>query len=486
VFKDGSYPAGGNIQTRQRSDEGDVLMTISAIAADLTNWSMTERSSCSVFRPRDSAEILEALSVARSRGLSAIPHGAGHSYTDAAFNTHGAVVDVTGMRRILAWDPERGIMQVEPGVTLRDVIRVALPDGWWPPVTPSTTEATIGGCVAMNVTGRNAWKCGSFGEHVLSLGVLLTSGQVLVLSPRDTPELFHAFVGSAGLLGIITSVTLRLQRVSAGSVDVAIRSAASLREILAIFEAEQSADLLEGLVDGFDHAGRGIVTRTKYSDADDRASLQFPVSRIPDRLTTRLARYAGTICRPAVTSGTRMANSAMYAWSARSDRGKTRRRPIFQSSFFPRAAFAGYKAILPHGIESLQAFVPRPHAEALFKEILRRSQERGFPPLWCVIKQHRPDPFLLSYQVDGFSLEAYYQVVPGTVEALQEMLRELMDLVIVAGGRFYLAKDGLLTHALYRRSIGNAAVEAFLRLKRRYDPDMLLQSNLFRRVFQAP
>jgi hypothetical protein len=66
------------------------------------------------------------------------------------------------------------------------------------------------------------------------------------------------------------------------------------------------------------------------------------------------------------------------------------------------------------------------------------------------------------------------------------MLLELMELVIVAGGRFYLAKDSLLTNNLYRRSIGDAAVEAFLHLKQIYDPEMLFQSNLFRRVFRAP
>jgi len=106
-------------------------------------------------------------------------------------------------------------------------------------------------------------------------------------------------------------------------------------------------------------------------------------------------------------------------------------------------------------------------------------------PLWCLIKQHRQDPFLLSYQVDGFSLEVNYQITPQTARLLLKMLRELMDLVIEAGGRFYLAKDSLLTNALYRQSIGDAAVEAFLHLKRLYDPETLFQSNLFRRVFQV-
>jgi decaprenylphospho-beta-D-ribofuranose 2-oxidase len=454
----------------------------------VTNWSMTERSPCYVFKARDIAGIRHALTTARACGLSVIPYGAGHSYTDAALNTGGGIIDVTGMRRILSWDPERGIMQVEPGVTMRDVVRVALADRWWPAVTPSTADATIGGCVAMNVNGKNAWKCGSFGEHLLSLTVLLASGQVLTLSPESDPQLFQAFVGSAGLLGIITSITLQLQRIPSGRVDILVRSAASLSEIFTIFQEEQSADYLEAWVDGFAggrYRGRGIVTCTKYSDVCDGESLQSHKSRVPDQLKQGFARCAGKLCRPAVKRGVRIANSVMYWWSKWWDRKVIRQRSLFHCTYYPTAAFTGYRTLLPHGTETFQAFIPRSQAEVLFKEIMRRSQENNFMPLWCVIKQHRQDPFLLSYQVDGFSLEVNYQIASQTAQLLHKMLRELMDLVIAAGGGFYLAKDSLLTNAHYRRSIGDAAVEAFLHLKQRYDPDTLFQSNLFRRVFQA-
>lgn len=162
-----------------------------------------------------------------------------------------------------------------------------------------------------------------------------------------------------------------------------------------------------------------------------------------------------------------------------------RQRSLFHSTYYTPAMFTGYRMLLPQGTETFQAFVPRSQAEILFKEIMRASHENNFMPLWCIIKQHRRDPFLLSYQVDGFSLEVNYQIVPQTLQRLRKMLWELMELVIAAGGKFYLAKDSLLTNALYRRSIGDTAVEAFLHLKQRYDPEMLFQSNLFRRVFQA-
>jgi decaprenylphospho-beta-D-ribofuranose 2-oxidase len=471
-------------------------MTLSWDQACIMNWSMTERSPCYVCGAQDVAGITQALTAARRKGLTVIAHGAGHSYTDAALNTNGVIVDVTGMRRILSWDAVQGIMQVEPGVTVRDVVRVALADRWWPAVAPSAADATIGGCVAMNVNGKNAWKCGSFGEHLLSLTVLLATGQELAVLPESDPILFHALVGSAGLLGIITSITLQLQPVPSSRVDVLVRSAASFGEMLAIFQEEQSADFLEGWVDGFAsgrHLGRGIVTSTRHSAALGKelpgtsGQTMYPLgASTADQLSGRLARRAGEISRPAVNGTVRAANGAAYWLAKRWDRRLLRRRSLVQNTFYSPAVYAGYRSLLPQGSEAFQAFVPRSRAEVLFKQILERSQESNLMPLWCVIKQHRRDPFLLSYQLDGFSLEVNYQHTPQRAQALHQMLGELMDLVIASGGRFYLAKDSLLTRELYRQSIGDAAVEAFLELKRLYDPEMRLQSNLFRRVFQAP
>ncbi|GLV60409.1 oxidoreductase [Dictyobacter sp. S3.2.2.5] len=451
----------------------------------IVNWSMTERSSCYICQARTVDEIRQALTAARGRGLSVIAHGAGHSYTDAALNNGGLLLDLSAMRRVLAWDPARGIMRVEPGVSIGEVARVALADRWWPPVTPSTASATVGGCVAMNVNGKNAWTHGSFGEHVLSLTVLLVDGQLLTVSPTQDGELFRALVGSAGLLGIITSITLQLRRVPSDRVEVSVRPGRSLRELFQIFEDEQAADYLEAWVDGFAagrELGRGIVTVSNHSE---RVTSAGPLAfRLPEQSMHRLAHWGGILCRPLVESGVRGANSIIYRGSRWPARTGPRQTPLVRATYYAPALFTGYRVLLPAGSETFQAFVPATEAGSLFAEILRRSQEHGYVPLWCIIKRHRRDPFLLSYQVDGFSLEVNYRLIPERAQGLHQLLRGLMELVIVAGGRFYLAKDSLLTHSLYRRSIGDAAVAAFLDLKLHYDPDLLLQSNLYRRVFQ--
>ena len=67
---------------------------------------------------------------------------------------------------------------------------------------------------------------------------------------------------------------------------------------------------------------------------------------------------------------------------------------------------------------------------------------------------------------------------------LEPVLRHMLATVIEAGGRFYLAKDHWLTRAQYRQSVGAEAMDTFLELKQHYDPEALLQSDLFQRVFQ--
>jgi decaprenylphospho-beta-D-ribofuranose 2-oxidase len=468
------------------SGEG-YLMALNGTQVELTNWSKSARSSCYVYQAADVAGIKSVFTAARAQRLSIIPRGAGHSYTDAALNTGAAVIDLTPMHRVLAWDAAQGIIRVEPGVTIQEMVQVAWKDGWWPFAAPSTPVVTIGGCAAMNVNGRNAWKYGPFGETILALDVLFSSGEERTLLPDRDAELFNAIIGSMGLLGMVTSITVQLQHISSGHVTVRKRFAPSLDGIFALFaEEEPASDFMEAWLDGFargDQLGRGILTCAALSDSSDRAASPFPASGAYGRLEIPLVRFLAGLGWPVLLPGVQIFNRVHYGlerWTRKST-GTPLALPPY--SFWPPAAFAGYHAMFPEGVETFQAFVPGQHAQEMFKRLLTFSQQRGCMPLWCVIKQHRRDPFLLSYQVDGFSLELNYQRTAQTAEALKQALQAMIAMVIEAGGRFYLAKDHFLTSSQYRQSMGDEAVDAFLDLKRRYDPESVLQSDLYRRVF---
>ena len=97
-------------------------------------WGMRDRAVSHVVRLTDTGQIAGAFAEAALRGETVALRGAGCSYGDAALNTSQTVLDCSAMNRILAWNPETGVVTVEPGVTIAQLWQRIVPDGWWPTV----------------------------------------------------------------------------------------------------------------------------------------------------------------------------------------------------------------------------------------------------------------------------------------------------------------------------------------------------------------
>jgi len=147
-------------------------------------WGMASSGMSYVYRPSTANGIQAVFDLARSRGVSVGLRGAGRSYGDASVNSENLCLDLTRMNRILEWNPETGIIRVEPGATIRQVWQYAMEDGWWPYVVPGTMFPTIGGTAAMNIHGKNNWKVGPIGDHIHEFDLMLPSGEVKTLLAR--------------------------------------------------------------------------------------------------------------------------------------------------------------------------------------------------------------------------------------------------------------------------------------------------------------
>jgi FAD/FMN-containing dehydrogenase len=195
-------------------------------------------------------------------------------------------------------------------------------------------------------------------------------------------------------------------------------------------------------------------------------------------------RWLPTLLRPFANKvGTRLINTAKYyhaRWTA-SD------QPFFQShvefaflfDHIPNWDFG----LAPHGLVQFQVFVREPAARLVFREVLARSRAAGLPAYLGVMKRHRSDPFLLTHAVDGYSLALDYRLTRTNHQELQRLLRELVDVVLDHGGKFYFAKDSILTAHDTLRVHGAETLQRFFAHKRRLDPDCLIESELSRRVF---
>ena len=93
------------------------------------------------------------------------------------------------------------------------------------------------------------------------------------------------------------------------------------------------------------------------------------------------------------------------------------------------------------GLIQYQSFLPKETAEDAWREMIQLSHRRGLPSYLGVTKRHRPDKFLLTHAVDGFSLAMDFKVTDGNRAKLSAMLQEFDHIVLNAGGRFYFAKN---------------------------------------------
>ncbi len=455
-------------------------------------WGLSTRSLGHVARPQSMEEVAGAFALARERGWTVGLRGAGRSYGDASQNEGALVLDLQDVDRIHEWDPESGVARVDPGVTVRGLWERVVVDGWWPKVVSGTMTPTIGGAAAMNIHGKNAWKAGTIGDHIRSFRLLTPSGDDLLCSREENAALFHGAIGGFGELGVMHDITIANQFVGSGRV---MEYPYALPHLDAMFDRFEQLtgefDYCVGWIDAFatgKSLGRGQIHTARYLSAqEDPAGLNMrsPAhQRLPEVILGFPKKHLWRFVRPfAFPLGMRAINLAKVI-SGQILPGSS--RPYLQS----HAGFHFLLDFVPdwklmHGRGGLiqwQPFVPADRAREVFRRVLTMQQERGMVNWLTVLKRHRPDPFLLTHGLDGWSLAQDFNVTPRNRQALWQLCHDMTEVVLEAGGRFYPAKDATLTASQYQRSLGQDRLSAFRALKQQVDPQGLLQTNLYRRL----
>jgi FAD/FMN-containing dehydrogenase len=292
------------------------------------------------------------------------------------------------------------------------------------------------------------------------------------------------------MLGCITRIRLRLKRVHSGYLNVRAIPVGSIAEMAEAFEAHVGdADYLVGWCDGLASAtarGRGVIHRADYlaegEDPDPASSLRPEAQDLPPRMLGllprsqlwRVLRLLQT--RPAM----RLVNLGKQL-AHRFDPRVVHRWRHSEFGFLLDYAPGFNRAYGAAGLIQVQPFVPRDRAVDAFEEILGLARRRGLPPHLVVFKRHRADRFLLSHGLDGYSLAMDFPAKRR--EELWALAREIQDLAIDAGGRFYFAKDSTLTPDQLARSYPAENLRGFAELRRKCDPEGWLQTDLARRVW---
>jgi len=373
-----------------------------------------------------------------------LTYGNGRSYGDSCLNDGGTLIDARSLDDILAFDRETGLITCGAGLMLDRLLEIAVPAGWFPPVTPGTAFVTVGGALANDVHGKNHHGAGTFGCHVRAFELARSDGQHLICAPDLNAELFAATIGGFGLTGLVTQVTLQLMPIASAEMAQEVLpfdNLARFFEIAAASDAthDYTVAWIDSLASGR-HFGRGVFFRANHAPASDEPpprmarSLPFPL-KPPFPLINR------------VTLGA-------FNWLYRNSQpqGGSERRVPYRPFFYPLDRIHDWnRAYGPKGLRQFQCAVPRDGAPETVAEMLRQTLAAGEASFLTVLKLFgdKPSPGLMSFPMPGATLTLDF---PNRGERTERLLARLDSLAIAAGGRVNPYKDARMSSATFAAS----------------------------------
>ncbi len=169
-----------------------------------------------VVLPETTEQVSLVLAYCHAEGIKVVPRGAGTSLSGGALPlADGVLLGMAKFNKIKNIDFDNRVAVVEPGVTNLAVSTAVAHAGFYYAPDPSSQIAcTIGGNVAENSGGVHCLKYGMTTNNVLGCEIVLITGEVLRIGGKHLDsegyDLLGLIIGSEGLLGVVTEVTVRL------------------------------------------------------------------------------------------------------------------------------------------------------------------------------------------------------------------------------------------------------------------------------------
>ncbi len=425
---------------------------------EYAGWGRALRATAEMARP-ERAAALSALSA----DSPAPAIGQRRSYGDVALNDGGRAIDMTRLNRIIGFEPETGVVDVEAGMNIGDLGGVFAPRGWIPPVMPGTGFATIGGCIANDVHGKNHHVVGSFGQHVAEIS-LLQNGKKRTITPERNGDLFRATVGGLGQTGVISAAKIRMQPCKGDMMVLTERRIDGWDEFLAALDGSR-ANYTVGWIDATargDALGRGILEEGEITSGVSPTggrSLEVPFNAPHWALSAPVVR---------------LFNAAYFRRVPAS--GRTSVKPI-AAPFFPLDKIHNWNRLYgKRGFHQFQCVVPVAQADAL-RQMLERIANSGLASPLAVLKRMGDGRAgYMSFPMEGYTLAVDFPNRDGAAA----LISALVQMTAEADGRIYFAKDALCGPERVRAMYPEHS--QWLKAVQKADPDGAMTTDLVRRL----
>jgi len=239
------------------------------------SWGNNIKTYPIVYKPKSYSDIIKFITTKKNF----IVQGNQKSYGDVCLN-YKQVVSMGELKNIISFDKKNGIIEVESGLLLKDLLRIIIPNGWFVPTTPGTKYVSLGGMVANNIHGKNVKK-NHIKHYIKKIKLMQLNKKIITCSKKKQKKIFDLTTGGFGLTGIILTITIKLKKISSHFIDQKIVEFTNYNEFYKTYEKNTKYEYAVSWIDKFNKDYiKGLHYFGNHSNKNDKKTFFFKEQKI--------------------------------------------------------------------------------------------------------------------------------------------------------------------------------------------------------------
>jgi len=240
-----------------------------------TSWGNNIKTFPKIFYPKNNLDILRIF----QNKKNFVIQGNRRSYGDVCLNKKN-VISAKKLNKIIHFDKKKGVIKVQAGVLLKDLLEHIIPFGWFIPTTPGTKYVTIGGMIANNIHGKNVKK-NSIKYYIKNIRLIKTNKKIITCSSKKNKKIFDLTVGGFGLTGFIINANIQLKKISSQIIDQKIIEFKNYDEFYKIYKKNSFHEYAVSWLESFDNNKiKGLHFFGNHSKIKDKKKIKFKEKKI--------------------------------------------------------------------------------------------------------------------------------------------------------------------------------------------------------------
>jgi len=384
--------------------------------------------------------------------IKMIPYGNGRSYGDSALNKN--IINIKPHNYFLNFDESKGLLHIQSGVLLSEILNTIVPKGWFLKITPGTKLITIGGAIASDVHGKNHHVEGCFSECVEEFNLMLPDGKIVTCSKTENIELYRATCGGMGLTGVILDAKIVLKKINSKYINQTTIKTKNLKETFEAFEKYKDKPYSVAWFDCLAKGNKIGKCLMMVGDFDDDGDLDYGLKK----------KFNIPFNFPSFALNTLSVKAFNWLYYGKVRKLVSKQKVDIDTFFYPLDAIDNWNRIYgKNGFTQYQFILPLETSYIGLEEILKSISSSSKGSFLAVLKLYgKANENYLSFPMEGYSLALDFKIEKG----LFELLDELDKIVLKYKGRIYLTKDVRVSKATFEQ--GYPLINEFRNLREKY------------------